>query len=64
MRMVIGFIVHFILPDFTHSFDHGVRIGELTRGQFGIYFPAIDADFKRATAGRHERERPNALFEL
>ena len=48
----------------AHGFDHGFRIGELTRGQLGIYLPAIDGDFKRAAAGRHQLERTDALFEL
>jgi hypothetical protein len=44
------------------GFDDGVRFGELSRLQFGIYLVPIDANLEGATGGRDQAQRTDSLF--
>jgi hypothetical protein len=45
------------------GFEDGVRLGELSRLQFGIYLLPIDANFEGAPTGRDQVQRTDSLFE-
>jgi len=45
------------------GFEDGVRLGELSRLQFGIYLVPIDANLKSASTRRDQLQRADSLFE-
>ena len=45
------------------GFEDGVRLGELSRLQFGIYLVPIDGNLESATPRRNQLQRANSLFE-
>ena len=44
------------------GFENGVRLGELSRLQFGIYLMPIDAYLEGATTRRDQIQRTDSLF--
>ena len=46
-----------------NGFEDGVRLGELSRLQFGIYLVPIDGNLESATPRRNQLQRANSLFE-
>ena len=45
------------------GFEDGVRLGELSRLQFGIYLVPIDANLESASTRRDQLQRADSLFE-